>query len=120
MPNGVKSADLALREALGVERTEPREYTQVTAAHVRAVVDILKENLGADTASLFGPTRSPNSPFGDDPRPWSRVRNPGNLPGNTTEQQLHAEGVSWVTTQPRKEPVPVVKLFFFGKLYRWL
>jgi hypothetical protein len=106
MLNGVKSADLALREALGAERTEPREYTPVSATHVSAVVDILKQHLGPDTDALFGPTRHPNSPFGDGPRPWSRVRNPGNLPGNATEQQLHDEGVTWVTTQLERSPFP--------------
>jgi hypothetical protein len=64
MLNGIKNAELPLRQALGAERHEPTEYTPVKASHVNAVVAVLKKHLGADSGELFGPTRKTNCPFG--------------------------------------------------------
>ena len=116
MPDGVKSADLVLREVLGVERTEPREYTPVTAAHESAVVDVLKENLGADTAAHFGPTRSPNIPFGDGLEHGAEYAILEAFQGMQQSSSFMLKGHN----PARKEPVPVVKLQNFGKWYGWL
>jgi len=75
--NGLKSTDEHLRSALGTERTDTSEYTPVKASHVLTVVGALKEGLGRDSNELFGDNRKKTSPFGSGPRPWIKVRNPG-------------------------------------------
>ena len=104
MLNGLKSAECNLREALGEERTDPDEYSPVKAHHVQKVVDVLKENLGASMAELFGENRKKASPFGGGARPWILIRYPGGL--IATEAARRTELVHWITSQLEMSPFP--------------
>lgn len=104
MLNGVKHTDTRIRSALGIERDDPNEYTQVKAHHTEAIVSSLKKTLGSNMEKLFT-DQEQQSHFGDGPRPWVKVRNPGNLVGATSEE-LQLEERKWVISQLDSNPFP--------------
>jgi hypothetical protein len=105
MLNGLRAADSHLRTSVGQKRSGPSEYTPVKAHHVQAIVDALKQRLGATNEAVFNPGMN-NNPFGSSAKPWNRVKNPSNSPGLTTDQAIHGEALDWVTAQLEKSPFP--------------
>jgi hypothetical protein len=104
MLNGIKCTDSRIRIALGVERDDPNEYTQVKANHVQAIVQCLRKMLGSSIEELFT-DQEQQSRFGEGPRPWIKVRNPSHLVGATSEE-LQSEERQWVISQLESNPFP--------------
>jgi hypothetical protein len=78
MLNGLRAADGATRNALGMQRDPISEYTPVTIIHVGAIIGALESSLGANRAQLQGHHASN---FGNGPLPWIHIENFGaNLP----------------------------------------
>ena len=72
---GLKETDAQLRSLLGVDRSDPTEYTYVKNNHVEAVLGVLREKLGANMEAIFGDNRKKSSPFGADVK-WKQVARP--------------------------------------------
>jgi hypothetical protein len=105
MLNDLKCCDENMRTSLGVERSDPSEYTAVKIHHIEAIVKALKSAFGSTTEELFT-DQVKESPFGGGPRPWNKVRNPDNLPGgaNLTSQELEERNISWIISQLESTP----------------
>ena len=82
MLNGLKSADATTRRALGMQRSDPTEYTPVQMSHVDAIVGAIGQSLGVMLASLHGVH---GSPFGGGNRPWVVINNAGGNLGSAPD-----------------------------------
>lgn len=64
MLNGLRATDEQLRDLVGADRPDVDEYTPVKANHIDAVLRVLRNKLGKDTAAVLGDQRKTSSPFG--------------------------------------------------------
>ena len=104
--NGLNAAEQHLRATVGEERSEPTENSDVKQKHIQAIVGSLKHKLGANRDTLFNNATSvSNNRFGDQQRPWMRVKTPAGLQ-NASEQEIHDEAVRWVLRQLGDSPFP--------------
>jgi hypothetical protein len=106
MLNGMRSVDAAMRCALGMERDDPTEYTQVKMSHVHAIVTGLEGSLGLTRLPLHG---IHPSNFGAGPRPWVTINaHGGNLiPTQDPNGTRKSAASDWIVNKLNEAPYPM-------------
>ena len=103
--NGLRAADLHLRQTIGLERGGGDDYTPVKPHHVQLIVDVLEKKLGVNTDEVFPQQPKTRNPFGIPRRPWVDVKNPSGL-RSPTDEDLANEAEDWAIKQLETAPFP--------------